>query len=374
MPESQPSTSFMNFHFEKKPGAASPPLGSCSRAQSHGVDPTETPTIDTNDPDDMYPPESFQSPIESPPESSLIFERSVEDPSQIYQQTTCPRCGHKSSQGGLSCTHHSIVNLPSHYSVENFVSPCLDATTQILTDQNADLENVDMVYSRRPSSVLGLNMALGRSRSYVGELPQAEVSSPSKSGPVKIHSAADLQELPERPPALSFYSYADMIESENPNPRRPSLSQSLSSSFLNSRSNSIAVGNSITPQRTPMNLRNHSFSSPFNFSKSRQGANASSTQISKKFTLNSDNSPGSSDSESDYVHSRKNSMSSRASKFSHRLKKTLSTASNLQRTDTRASNQDDVNSVISEGDSLVISSVGETIRRNTGEIRSGVVV
>lgn len=374
----QTSDKLNDFHFG---GSGNRRLSKQRTNSQSQMDPSTRsvrPSIDTSEPDDMYPPESFQSPIQSPSESSLIFERSVMDPTQIYQQTSCPRCGHKpSSQGGINCNHQSIVNLPSHYSMENFVSPCLDATTQILTDKNADLENVDMVYSRRPSSVLGLNMALGRSRSSLADQGQGgqDQSSPPRAVP-KTHSMASLQsaDQSDRPPAVSFYSFADMMQSENPNPRRPSISQSLSSSFLNSRSNSVSnppgnfnMGASITPQRAPLNLRTQSFSSPFTLNRHRSA--------SKKFTLNGDHSPGSSDSESDYVHTRKNSTTSRSSKISNRLKKTLSGASNIQRTSTMAS-QDDATSLISEedgDDSLVISSIGERLRKNTGEINSGVL-
>jgi hypothetical protein len=66
-------------------------------------------------------------------------------------------------------------------------------------------------------------------------------------------------------------------------------------------------------------------------------------------------------------------MASRTSKISNRLKKTLSGGSSLHRAETSESNRDDNASLISDSESLVISSVGETLRRNTGEIKSGVL-
>lgn len=373
-------------------------------------DPNQPIRIDTVEDDDTFPPSSLvgsdeellmMSPVE-PSESSLIFERSVEDPTQVYQPTQCPRCGKKSSSSGIKCNHQSIVNLPSHYSVENFVSPCLDATTQILTDKNADLENVDMVYSRRPSSVMGLNLALGRTRSSVATDTMQSTSSPVQ----KTHSIAsmtDLESSPNnntstinnntssaatttaaRPPALSFYSYADMINSENPNPRRPSISQSLSSSFINTRSNSFSLnGSAITPQRTPMTSR-PSFSSPYAAPRTLQQQRTNSTSRpsipgftstgQKKFSL--DTSPNSSDSESDYVHTRKNSVNSRKSSNYHNrvLNRSVSNQSSLlgspMAPGRRYSNLDDTCFDASDNESLVVSSVGETLRHNTNEIKS----
>lgn len=366
-----------------------------------------------NDADiETYPPDSFystsnqysqthlQSPT-SPSESSLIFERSVEDPSQVYQQTTCPRCGHNrssnASNSGLNCNHQSIVDLPTHYSVENFVSPCLDATTKILTDKDTNLDNVDMVYSRRPSSVMGLNLALGRTKSFANEDTNelSNLSSISRRNSsaklTKTNSLANMTDStnPKRPPTLSFYSYADMINNENPNPKRPSISQSLSSSFVNqarspnSRSNSISqsnflqsAGNSITPQRNPRNSFSRS-----NISNNVSQSNISNLNSKKKFQLTPD-SPNSSDSESDYPNSiikssssrRKNSINSKSSK---KLSKTISNSSSLnspaQNLNRRFSNLDDnlyyTNSG-SDNESLVISSIGDHLRRNNGEIQS----
>ncbi|CCH45183.1 Chitin synthase 2 [Wickerhamomyces ciferrii] len=384
-----------------------------------------------------FPP--FHSP-RSPSESSLIFERSVEDPTQLYQQPTCARCNtnNNGSQGKLNCNHQSIVNLPSHYSVENFVSPCLDATTKILSDENTNLDNVDMVYSRRPSSVMGLNMALGRNKSFLGDQQQYPESSSnsifspnSRSNSFANINNSNIDEngTPKRPPTLSFYSYADMINNENPNPKRPSISQSLSSSFINSRSNSIVnsksnsrsnsisqihnnqnfisnAANSITPQRhglirppnsqsttRPGSFSQHSYNNnPFNNNNNNNNL-AQSGLNKKKFQLTPD-SPNSSDSESDFPNSIKSiNQTSSSSQFPKRrtssihsnskknitslnqnsLNKTISNQSSLKSNHSYHSipnsfNNRQFNQLNEDDESFVVSSIGDTLRKNNGEI------
>lgn len=48
--------------------------------------------------------------------------------------------------------------------IENLVAPALDASCSLLADQNTGLHNVNVIHSRN-SSIVGLNMALGMSRS-----------------------------------------------------------------------------------------------------------------------------------------------------------------------------------------------------------------
>lgn len=296
--------------------------------------------------------ELAKAPTNSSVESSLIFERSVEDPSQVYQQTVCPRCGQNSAKS--PCKHQSIVNLPSHYSMENFTAPCLDATATLLNDDSADLDNVEMVYSSRSSSVIGLNMALGRTTSINSQSSSSNIRDLNTGGgPTSPNLASASVSSPvsgSNPrPSLNFYSYADMISSENPNPRRPSISQSLSSSFI--RSNSFR-NPSMTPQR---NIRANSSS----FINANSATPSSRVPVKKSFTLSPD-SPNCSDSESEYGLSRTNSMHSAAS--------SAFLGGPAQR---RFSNLDDA--LYNEDDdcvSLVSSSIGEQIRRNTGEIRS----
>lgn len=48
--------------------------------------------------------------------------------------------------------------------IENLVAPALDASCSLIADQNTQMDNVNVIHSRN-SSIIGLNMALGLSRS-----------------------------------------------------------------------------------------------------------------------------------------------------------------------------------------------------------------
>ncbi|KAH3681894.1 hypothetical protein WICPIJ_007141 [Wickerhamomyces pijperi] len=373
----------------RTPNSAAAAGGSPSGAAKTSRSPSNTfdsLNIDTAANDDSYPPESYYSSAasstilsnngsgtaaaapSSPTESSLIFERSVEDPS-IMSLNKCPRCERSQSVTSMNdpnfkhCPHQSITNLPSHFSMENYVSPCLDASTELLTDKNANLDNVEMVYSRRPSTVL-LSAALGRSKSDLtgmnGTIPvfrsQSLANIKEPSSPIASNSG-DV-----KPPLLSFYSYADIINNENPNPRRPSITQSLSSSFI--RSNSMS-SSSIAPQRTPQQAGIKFNQSPF-------ARNPSISRIPPlsgapgKFQL--DTSPNSSDSESDYITSKTPIKRERtpSRRSMHRTKSNASGQSNFSRNTTISS------PFLPEDDEeeFVVSSVGDHLRKNTGEIRS----
>lgn len=112
---------------------------------------------------------------------------------------------------------------------EDYIPPALDASAQILSDKDTNLEEVEMVYSlRRNLLVLGLNMALGRSgplrKNSVYSMTQANVALQSSLLPV----------LPVLPPKLnssrslvSFFSYADVLSNDEFS-RRPSFMHSYS--------------------------------------------------------------------------------------------------------------------------------------------------
>lgn len=194
----------------------------------------------------------LSSPVNSPvllnhsglpenPESS-IFERLVQesifDPSspQMALLPKCVRCASTKSKG---CTHNSLISLKSGHFMKNedLIAPALDATTSILSNNDANLDDVEMIYSsRRNSSVLGLNMALGRpftplrknstfsiNQSLTGfqpMLPNAQPQSPVS--PPKLTSSKS---------SVSFYSYADMINNDE-FARRPSFKLSYSHGFV----------------------------------------------------------------------------------------------------------------------------------------------
>ena len=162
--------------------------------------------------------------------------------------------------------------------LENSVAPALDASCSLVNDENTDLSDVDMVYSRRPSSTVGLNMALlGRTNSAT--LPSSE---PSPASPdLKLsrsysHSAASRPTLNNinntgmttttsngepNSRILRFYSYVDMLNDEKltqtnstPVSRPPMKSQACSCPFLLKRSQ---------PQPYSSSSATTTFSNPF---------------------------------------------------------------------------------------------------------------
>ncbi|AGO14223.1 AaceriAER431Cp [[Ashbya] aceris (nom. inval.)] len=168
-------------------------------------------------------------------DESLIFERSVEDPfgpvkdakgcslcsvSQAGSVVNFGGCGAGgASQGAGACRHKS-------HNLEDLIAPALDASADIVEDAGTSLDNVDMIYSKRPSTI-GLDMALGRTRAS----SFAEYSNDNES--IASGGGAASSGLPERPRILPFYSYAEMLSDEGNQPnRRPSITHSLSSSLL----------------------------------------------------------------------------------------------------------------------------------------------
>lgn len=214
-------------------------------------------------------------------ESSMIFERNVEDP---YQQSygnprlaSLSRTGSNANifagdgediQGGQSATSlpalqrkQSLVSghVP-HRHLENLVAPVLDEGVTIINDDSADLENVEMVYSRRPSTI-GLDMALGRSRTNSSS-DAATLNAPQISKLMRTNSASQGSGVEGRPRVLRFYSYADMLSDETAKGRRPSISQSLSSSLLrqqgeNQKNNGGSQSAQVSPHFSNPFLSNH---------------------------------------------------------------------------------------------------------------------
>jgi len=204
-----------------------------------------------------------------------------------------------------------------------------------------NLDDVEMVYSnRRNSSVIGLNMALGRpfgssrkSSTYSLQLsqPQAAQQTQSPISPPKLTSSKS---------SLSFYSYADMISNEEMQ-RRPSFKQSYSYS-----QNSF-----------PLKKKSHVGSIPPPYKKSGQSllskelsAKNPSTTASPNQSFSNQNFlilPESSDSEHEnYFQGKRKSISSNIS-------------SNSKPNNLRFDN---------DNESLVSSSVGDCLRQSTTEI------
>lgn len=132
---------------------------------------------------------------------------------------------------------------------EDFIPPALDATTEILTDKDTNLDDVEMIYSaRRNSSVIGLNMALRR--------PYTPLRKNSVQSMLQFNAAMGTSnqppQLPVSPPKLStsrssvsFYSYADMINNDE-FARRPSIMHSYSHGVVPTVGNSVGRKMSVT--------------------------------------------------------------------------------------------------------------------------------
>lgn len=218
---------------------------SSSGEQKDNVDQPTQSNSPPNDP--LLPPKQFNRSSSSlstcgstnayAPES--IFERSVQD-SMILDPTSSVGAGPQPplNKRSLSYSRKSSLSLKSGPFIKNedYAAPCLDAASHLLNNKNSDLDNIEMIYSnRRNSSVVGLNMALGRPftpsrKNSMYSIPQAvsqstnQVNSGAATSPIsppKLNSSAS---------AVSFYSYADMINHEDS--RRPTFKSSYSQGVI----------------------------------------------------------------------------------------------------------------------------------------------
>ncbi|KAG0658476.1 hypothetical protein C6P45_002179 [Maudiozyma exigua] len=74
-----------------------------------------------------------------------------------------------SATASNSSNNNNTRNANHHHhhrrrTIENLVAPALDASCSLIADQNTQIDNVNVIHSRN-SSIVGLNMALGLSRS-----------------------------------------------------------------------------------------------------------------------------------------------------------------------------------------------------------------
>lgn len=206
-------------------------------------------------PNPMSP--NAQSPVSNDGELN-IFERSVQDncstpfePPMNLRRPTLTRL--RSKQG-----HGSSISL-SNFKNEDYIPPALDATASILSDNNTNLDDIDIIYSlRRNSSVIGLNMALGRgtpsrknsvysmSQLHQQSSPSIQNQSNSMAIPELSNNESQGNPLsPTSPPKLSsskssisFYSYADMLNNDE-YAKRPSFKLSYSQGIIPTRKNSL---------------------------------------------------------------------------------------------------------------------------------------
>lgn len=212
----------------------------------------------------------LMSPIVSPdyevesstPQQSDIFERSVQD-SCCSPTASVPKCNRCVSTRSRSCTHNSSISIQGgqYLKQEDCIPAALDATASLLNDKDTNLDNVEMIYSnRRNSSVIGLNMALGRPfapsrknstylmNSFAAQQSQPQL--PTQQSPQTQTSSVSPPKLTSSKSAVNFYSYADMISNDEFS-RRPLGTPLHSQSFvptLQSLQNSASISTSSTGQ------------------------------------------------------------------------------------------------------------------------------
>lgn len=188
-----------------------------------------------------------------------------------------------SQRAGSQIFERSVQDLTTPVKQEDYIPPALDATAEILGDKDTNLDEVEMIFSsRRNSSVIGLNMALGRPytplrKNSVYSMNQAFGNNGT------INSASSLSNQPQSPvsppklyssrSSVSFYSYADMINNDEFS-RRPSIMHSYSHSVVPTigRKTSVVSNHSVAS-----NNQTGAPSLPFN-------------KISRKLTLQSTSS------------------------------------------------------------------------------------
>lgn len=326
------------------------------------------------------------SPTLSDSNQSMIFERNVEDPYMVSAgMNSNPISKHGSTTsllsrqysnasqhlqpqfyGGGAGGHRQSVSHPLPHSppseghspevvmpkldrrrtLENFVAPALDASCSIVTDDNADLDDLDIVYMRRPST-LGLDMALGRTKSnssatitssqnmnasnntntynnnnYNNNITQTPLlglsrsysNSNSSPNPAANANGGGQQQDAK---TLRFYSYADMLSDEmasNPsakNFRRPSLSHS--SSLCHLRPNQLKP--SLTTNfSNPFIKKRDSVSNPSSASTSNLSRHYSNTVLSRSPTYQ----PSSQQQERAKCCCVKDDMNEKGSKFQNK--------------------------------------------------------
>ncbi|KAK9377064.1 uncharacterized protein V1513DRAFT_166261 [Lipomyces chichibuensis] len=138
----------------------------------------------------------FSSPLGSPipssprvssPDSSMIFERQVQDPVL------------------------TVSGVPSHHHSENLIPPVLAASCEALTDESVDPEDVEVVSVARPysNSIHRTNSAVSLA-SIASSAPSFQAVSP-KSSSSTAPSTAPPPTSSSSTHRLSFYTYADVV-------------------------------------------------------------------------------------------------------------------------------------------------------------------
>lgn len=182
---------------------------------------------------------------------------------------------------------------------EDYIPPALDATAEILSDKDTNLDDVEMIYSlRRNSSVIGLNMALRRPYT---PLRKNSVQSMSQMNAALSAGASTMGQSPLSPvsppklstsrSSVSFYSYADMINNDE-FARRPSIMHSYSHGVVPTIGSSVARKMSVTLAHS---TGSNAGAGVANFSSSNSGL--AFNKLSRKLTSNSTHSQSQSQSQ-----------------------------------------------------------------------------
>lgn len=117
---------------------------------------------------------------------------------------------------------------------EDFIPSTLDAATSILSN-NTNLDDVEMIYSRRNSSVVGLQSALGRSRKNSCLSVDTNHHLPQNS------SCKRSPQLKSSKSQLNFFSYVDLINNDEfAKKSRPNFNSSYSSGVIPTKKSPLA--------------------------------------------------------------------------------------------------------------------------------------
>lgn len=365
----------------------------------------------------------LDSPINSPdlenknvfnnnPESN-IFERSVQDFHFDHPQNRSNsfklRNGHRGSSASLKSNQH-IYPFPQIKN-EDFIPPALDATTSILNNKDTNLDDVEVIYSnRRSSSVIGLNMALGKpftpsrknsTYSINQQLRDSTFDSPQIHQNQQPQSPVTPPKLTSSKSSVSFYSYADMINNDEFS-RRPSFKQSYSQGIIPTTGRKQSISSNIGPSSPAVSTNSGSYfpklHKPSKLSSSQLQPNQPNhqSQLSRQFSIREGKTLGSPPlSSSSQIPNSSNStrpisMASTSSKLpinepsSNNLNKFLISpeSSDLEdhevfypalntlskRKSLSSSNSQFGPPSINDNESLVSSSIADYIRQSTTEI------
>ena len=303
---------------------------------------------------------------------SHIFERSVQDsifePTADFNSPSNRRRSRSQTQNSFS----SGQFLKS----EDYIPPALDATTSLFNDKNTNLDEIEMIYSkRRNSSVIGLNMALGRpftpsrknSTFSIHQLANinTNVNNSTSGYPQQVQSPVSPPKLASSQSSLNFYSYADMINNDE-FAKRPAFKSSYSHGFIPSLKSPSFSGpsgqaNNQSSSKHSSFIKHRNQSSQL--SKELLGAAPSSSAKPKLpgFKSKNDQSDLSQPSPAKFLVSPESSDSEDHSQLNKR--KSIGSATSAYNPPPSMANP-----TFSDNESLISTSIGDCIRQSTTEI------